>query len=330
MILNTEYKDKRVLITGGLGFIGSNLAIRLVGLGAEVTLIDSMIPQYGGNKFNLIDIKDKVHINYSDVRDDYSMNHLIRDKDYLFNLAGQVSHIDSMIDPLTDLEINSKSQLSILEACRKSNPQIRIIFTSTRQVYGIPQYLPIDEKHSLNPADINGINKISGERYHLLYSRVYGIRCVVLRLTNTYGPRQLVKHNKQGFMGWFVRQIVRGEKIHIFGDGKQLRDLNFVDDVVDALLAVGINENAYGEVFNLGSDKPVSLKELVELMISINGKGSYELAPFPEEKKKIDIGSVYTDFKKIEKVIGWSPKVSLKEGLKKTFEFYRKYGEHYW
>ncbi|MFH1507290.1 MAG: NAD-dependent epimerase/dehydratase family protein [Candidatus Omnitrophota bacterium] len=330
MISNTEYKNKKVLITGGLGFIGSNLAIRLAGLGAEVTLIDSMISQYGGNKFNIIDIKDKVHINYSDVRDGYSMNHLIRDKDYLFNLAGQVSHIDSMTDPLTDLEINSKSQLSILEACRKSNPGIRIIFTSTRQVYGIPQQLPINESHPLNPADINGINKISGERYHLLYSRVYGVRCVVLRLTNTYGPRQLVKHDKQGFMGWFVRQIVRGEKINIFGDGKQLRDLNFVDDVVDALLAVGINEKAYGEVFNLGSDKPVSLKELVELMIGINGKGAYEFVPFPEEKKKIDIGSVYADFKKIKKAIGWSPKVSLEEGLKETFEFYRKYGEHYW
>lgn len=330
MSLNSEYKNKKVLITGGLGFIGSNLAIRLAGLGAEVTLVDSMILQYGGNKFNISDIKNKVYINFSDVRDAYSMNHLIRDKDYLFNLAGQVSHIDSMLDPLTDLEINSKSQLSILEACRKSNPDIRIIFTSTRQVYGIPQYLPVDENHPLNPADINGINKISGERYHLLYSRVYGIRCVVLRLTNTYGPRQLVKHNKQGFMGWFVRQIVKGEKIQIFGDGKQLRDLNFVDDVVDALLTVGNNDKTYGEVFNLGSDNPVSLKNLVELMIAVNGKGSYELVPFPEEKKKIDIGSVYVNFNKIKKITGWSPKVSLEDGLKATFEFYKKYGAHYW
>jgi nucleoside-diphosphate-sugar epimerase len=326
----SEYKDKNVLITGGLGFIGSNLAIRLAGLGAEVTLVDSMIPQYGGNLFNISDIKDKIHVNFSDVRDEYSINHLVRDTDYLFNLAGQVSHIDSMLDPLTDLEINSKSQLSILEACRKSKSDMCIIFTSTRQVYGIPAYLPVDEKHPLNPTDVNGINKISGERYHMLYSRIYGIRCVVLRLTNTYGPRQLVKHNRQGFMGWFVRQIVRGEKVHIFGDGKQLRDLNFVDDVVDALLAAGSNDKAYGEVFNLGSGKPISLKDLVELMIRIYRKGSYELVSFPEEKKQIDIGSVYADFSKIKKTLEWSPKVSLDEGLKKTFEFYQKYGQYYW
>lgn len=326
----SEYKGKKILITGGLGFIGSNLAIRLVGLGAQVTLIDSMIQQYGGNKFNIDEIKGRVHVNFSDVRDEYGMNHLIKDKDYLFNLAGQVSHIDSMLDPLTDLEINSKSQLSILEACRKSNPGIRIIFTSTRQVYGVPQYLPIDENHPLDPADVNGINKISGERYHLLYDRVYGIRSAVLRLTNTYGPRQLVKHNKQGFMGWFVRQIVKGEKIQIFGDGNQLRDLNFVDDVVGALLLVGINDQTYGEVFNLGSNNPVSLKELVELMIAINGKGFYELVPFPEEKKKIDIGSVYADFTKIKNAAGWSPDTALEDGLKLTFEFYRKYGSYYW
>lgn len=330
MGISSEYKNKKILITGGLGFIGSNLAISLVKAGADVSLIDSMIPEYGGNLFNISGIKDKIHANFSDVRDRHSIEHLVGGKDYLFNLAGQVSHIDSMIDPFTDLEINSRSQLFILEACRKCNPDIRVIFTSTRQIYGIPQHLPINEAHPLCPIDVNGINKVSGERYHLLYHQVHDINCVVLRLTNTYGPRQLVKHNKQGFIGWFVRKIVRGEKIQIFGDGSQLRDLNFVDDVVEALLLAGVNKQAYGEVFNLGSNEHISLKELVELMISVRGKGSYELVAFPKEKKKIDIGSAYNDFGKIKKALGWIPKVSLQDGLKQTFEFYDKYGSHYW
>lgn len=324
------YKDKKVLISGGLGFIGSNLAARLVKLGADVTLADSMIPEYGGNLFNVSKIKKNVHINFSDIRDRYSVEHLIRGKHYLFNLAGQVSHLDSMIDPFTDLEINSKSQLSILEACRKCNPNIHIIFTSTRQVYGKPQYLPLDEKHPLNPMDVNGINKISGERYHLLYHKVYGIQCVILRLTNTYGPRQLVKHNKQGFIGWFIRKIARGEKLQIFGDGKQLRDLNYVDDVVEALLSVGSNPSVYGDIFNLGAKSPISLKELAKLMITIAGRGAYEFIAFPKEKKKIDIGSAYNDFSKIRNVVGWLPKVSLEDGLKKTFKFYEKFGSFYW
>lgn len=325
-----DYKNKKVLITGGLGFIGSNLAIQLVKLGADVTLVDSMIPDYGGNIFNISEIRDKVHVNFSDVRDKYSMNHLVQRKDFLFNLAGQVSHIDSMIDPYSDLDINTKSQLSILEACRKYNPNICIVFTSTRQVYGPPQYLPVDENHPLSPIDINGINKISGEYYHLVYHKVYGIRCVILRLTNTYGPRQLVKHNKQGFIGWFIRKVIWGENIQIFGDGTQLRDLNYVDDVVRALLQAAWNQETYGRVFNLGANKPISLKELVELMIDIAGKAQYELVPFPEEKKRIDIGSVYVDFSNIKRAIGWSPVISLKEGLMKTFEFYEKYGSYYW
>lgn len=324
------YRNKKVLITGGLGFIGSNLAHRLTGLGANVAIVDSMIPKYGGNLFNISGIKDKLHINFSDIRDKYSITHIVEDQDYIFNLAGQVSHIESMIEPHVDLEINAQSQLSLLEACRRSNPEVRIVYTSTRQVYGRPQYLPVDENHPLNPMDVNGINKIAGENYHLLYFKAYGIRSVVLRLTNTYGPRQLVKHNRQGFIGWFVRKAVLKEKIHIFGDGSQLRDLNFVDDVVTALLQIAICKEAYGHIFNLGMNEPVSLKDLVELMIEIRGEGSYEFVPFPEEKKRIDIGSIYTDFKKIKDLIRWEPKVSLQDGLERTFEFYEKFGEHYW
>lgn len=324
------FRDKKILITGGAGFIGSTLAHHLVNHGAIVTVVDSMIPDYGGNLHNLDGIRDRIKINFSDVRDRYSMEYLIGEQDYLFNLAGQVSHIDSMMDPFADLEINAKSQLSILEACRHFNPTIRIVFASTRQIYGRPQSLPVDENHPLDPPDVNGINKLAGERYHTLYSKVYGLHCSVLRLTNVYGPRQLVKHDRQGFIGWFIRQIVRGEKIMIFGTGAQKRDLVFVEDVVEALLLAGMSRNANGKIYNLGGAEPISLKSLVEFMIEINGNGNYELVPFPEERKKIDIGDFYTDYKKISNELGWKPKILLREGLKRTFEFYREFGNYYW
>lgn len=324
------FNKKKVLITGGAGFIGSTLAHHLVRFGARVTIVDSMIPDYGGNLFNLAGIQDQIRINFSDVRDRYSMEYLIGGQDYLFNLAGQVSHIDSMTDPFSDLEINAKSQLSILEACRYHNPGIRIVFASTRQIYGRPQYLPVDENHPLDPPDINGINKLAGERYHTLYAKIYGLHCSVLRLTNVYGPRQLMRHNRQGFIGWFVRQIVRGEKIQIFGTGEQKRDLVFVDDVVNALLLAALNDNASGRIYNLGGAEPISLKALVTMMIQINGHGNFELVPFPEDRKKIDIGDFYTDFTKIKNELGWEPRILLAEGLKRTFDYYHQFGNFYW
>lgn len=325
-----HFKNKKILITGGAGFIGSNLAHYLVQCQARVTIVDSMIPDYGGNLHNLDGIRDQVAINFSDVRDRYGMQYLIKGQDFLFNLAGQVSHIDSMRDPFADLEINAKSQLSILEACRHYNPEIRIVFASTRQIYGRARYLPVDENHPLDPPDINGINKLAGERYHTLYSKVYGLHCSVLRLTNVYGPRQLMKHDRQGFIGWFIRQIVRGEKIKIFGTGEQKRDLVFVDDVVDALLRAACSNNANGKIYNLGGAEPISLKSLVELMIDINGAGEYELVPFPDERKKIDIGDFYTDYRKISDELGWKPKILLRDGLKRTIDYYCQHGEYYW
>ncbi|HXG64524.1 MAG TPA: NAD-dependent epimerase/dehydratase family protein [Blastocatellia bacterium] len=319
-----EFAGKNVLVTGGLGFIGSNLARRLVALGARVTLVDSLVPSYGGNPFNIHGIEDKVHINIADVRDEHSMRYLVHGRDYIFNLAGQVSHIDSMDDPYTDLEINVRSQISILEACRKKNADVKIIFTSTRQLYGKPQYLPVDENHLAQPTDANGINKLAGELYHILYNRVYGLRVVSLRLTNTYGPRQLMKHSRQGFIGWFVRQVVEGNEIQLYGDGSQIRDLNYVDDVADALLLAAASEKATGEIYNLGGDQPISLKALVEMMIEINGGGSYRLVPFPPDKKPIDIGSFYADYSKIRTALGWEPKTPLREGLRKTLDYYRR------
>jgi nucleoside-diphosphate-sugar epimerase len=325
-----EFKEKNILITGGLGFIGSNLAHRLVPLGAHITLVDALIPDYGGNSFNIEGIKNDVKVNILDIRDRDRMDQLVRNQDYIFNLAGQVSHIDSMRDPFTDLDMNCQGQLSVLEACRKNNPTVKIIFASTRQIYGKPEYLPVDEKHPLRPTDINGINKMAGEMYHLLYNNVHRIKTVSLRLTNTFGPRQLMKHNRQGFIPWFIRQVIDGEELKIFGDGNQKRDMNYVDDVVDALLLAAINEKANGEMFNLGGNEVMSLAAFVKLLIEIAQNGSYSIVPFPEERKKIDIGDFYCNWRKIEGSLGWKPTISIKEGLTRTIEYYRKFKNYYW
>ena len=330
MVLRDSYQDKKVMITGGLGFIGSNLAHRLVEYGADVLIVDSLIPDYGGNLFNVDGIKDRVQINIADVRDANGMSYLVRGQDYIFNLAGQVSHVDSMNDPYTDLEINCRSQLSLLEACRRNNPSVKVIYASTRQIYGAPDYLPVDEKHLLHPTDVNGINKMAGEWYHILYSNVYGIRATSLRLTNTYGPRQLMKHSRQGFIGWFIRLAVDGEEISIYGDGQQLRDLNYVDDVVEALLLAGARDNVNGQVYNLGGQEPVSLLQIVEMLLELCPQASYKLVPFPPEKKRIDIGDYYADYSKIRTALGWEPRVPLKEGLSRTVDYYRKHKAHYW
>jgi len=325
-----NYSGKEILITGGLGFIGSNLARRLVSQGANLTLVDSLIPQYGGNTFNIDDIKNKVAVNVCDVRDTFAMEHLIQGKEYLFNLAGQTSHLDSMADPHTDLDINAAAQLSILEVCRKENPDIKIVFASTRQLYGRPDYLPVDEKHPIRPVDVNGINKLAGEWYHLLYNNVYGIRACALRLTNTYGPGMRVKDARQTFLGIWIRLLLEGKPIKVFGDGKQLRDFNFVDDCVEALLLAGASDQANGKVYNLGGSEVIGLKDLSKMMVNLGHGGSFELAPFPSDKKAIDIGDYYSDFSLITKELGWVPKIDLKDGLKRTLNYYSTHFSHYW
>jgi UDP-glucose 4-epimerase len=322
------YRGRKVLVTGGLGFIGSNICRTLADLGAKVLAVDSLLPDYGGNFFNLSGYEEKVKINIADVRG-HGMEYLVKGQEVLFNLAGQVSHIDSMSDPFTDLEINCRSQLSILEAVRKGNPGLKIVYAGTRQVYGKPQRLPVDEGHLLNPTDVNGINKISGEMYHLVYHSVYGIRASSLRLTNTYGPRQLIRHNRQGFIGWFVRKAALGEEIQIFGDGTQKRDFNHVDDVVDAFLRAGAMPASDGQIFNLGGDAPLSLLDLVKLLLEVSGGGSYRLVPFPEERKRIDIGDFHADTRKVRSTLGWEPKVPLPRGLAETVAYYRACREHY-
>jgi UDP-glucose 4-epimerase len=325
-----HYSDKRVLITGGLGFIGSNLARALTLQGAQVTLVDSLIPQYGGNLANVADIRDRVTINICDVRDPFAMEYLLHEQDYLFNLAGQTSHMDSMSEPHLDLDINSAAQLSILEACRKVNAGIKIVFASTRQMYGKPEYLPVDERHPVRPVDVNGINKLAGEWFHLLYNNVYGIRACALRLTNTYGPGMRVKDARQTFLGIWIRLVIENRPIKIFGDGLQRRDFNFVDDCVDALLRSGVSEQSNGKVYNLGSTEVVSLKDLARLLVEINGMGEFEFVPFPPERKSIDIGDYYSDCSLIGRELDWKPNVSLRNGLERTLAYYRAQRTNYW
>jgi len=323
------YEGRRVLVTGGLGFIGSNLARRLVDLGADVVLLDSLIPDYGGNLFNIAGLEDRVRVNIGDVREASTMNYLVRGRDVIFNLAGQVSHIDSMRDPQTDLEINCRSQLTLLEACRHHNRATKVVYAGTRQVYGKPDRLPVDETHLVRPADINGINKAAGEQYHLVYNHVYGVRACSLRLTNIFGPRQLIRHDRQGFIGWFIRLALEGREIEIFGDGQQLRDFVYVDDAADAFLRAGMTDACNGEVFNVGGREPIAHRDLVRMLIEEAGAGSVRHVDWPEEKKRIDIGSFYTDSSRFMRATGWTAATGVREGLQRTLAFYREHLREY-
>ncbi len=323
------YRGRRVMITGGLGFIGSNLARHLVELGADVLLVDSLIPDYGGNLFNIDGLESRLRVNVADVRQSTTMNYLVQDREVIFNLAGQVSHIDSMTDPGTDLDINCRSQLTLLEACRRHNPRVKVVYASTRQIYGKPERLPVDETHLVRPTDINGINKAAGEQYHLVYNNVFGIRACSLRLTNVYGPRQLIRHNRQGFIGWFIRLALDGGEIQIFGDGSQLRDFVHVDDAADAFLRAGASDDVNGEALNVGGSAPVAHKDLVALLLDVAGRGTVRFVEWPVEKKKIDIGSFYSDSSRFTSATGWRPQVALRDGLAATLDFYRAHRGHY-
>jgi UDP-glucose 4-epimerase len=326
--MKKEFEGARVLITGGLGFIGSNLARRLNGLGADITIVDSLIPDYGGNRYNIEGIEARLKVNISDVRDTHSLRSLVQDKDYLFNLAGQTSHLDSMLNPMPDLEINCQAQLSILETCRAYNPKIKIVFASTRQIYGRPDHLPVGESHPLNPVDVNGINKMAGEKYHLLYSDLYGIPATALRLTNTIGPRMRIKDARQTFVGLWVRQLLQGQPISVWG-GKQLRDFTDVEDAVDAFLMAAASPSTNGQVYNLGGSEVVDLTSVAKLMVEVNGSGEYEIREFPADRRAIDIGDYYADFSKIRTELGWTPKRSLRDTMETTLGYFRDSMSHY-
>ena len=323
------FRDKNILITGGLGFIGSNLARRLVDLGARVLVVDSLVPAYGGNLFNLKGYEDRLKVNIADVRDKFSMAYLVQGQDYLFNLAGQTSHIDSMKDPFVDLDINCHAQLFILEACRRHNPSIKIVFASTRQIYGKPDYLPVDENHMLHPTDVNGIHKMAGEWYHILYNNVYGIRACALRLTNTYGPRMRIKDDRQTFLGIWIKHLIEGTPIHIWGDGRQIRDFNYVEDVTEAMMMAALSDNANGQIYNLGGLERINLKDLASMMIKVKGEGQCRIIPFPDQRKAIDIGDYYASYEKIQKAFQWHPKTPLEVGIEKTLQYYKNHIDNY-
>jgi UDP-glucose 4-epimerase len=323
------YRNRPVMITGGLGFIGSNLARHLADLGADVLLVDSLIPDYGGNLHNIAGLEGRVRVNVADVRQATTMNYLVRDREIIFNLAGQVSHIDSMRDPETDLDINCRSQLTLLEACRRHNPATKVVYASTRQIYGRPDRLPVDETQLVRPTDINGINKAAGEQYHLVYNNVFGVRACSLRLTNVYGPRQLIKHNRQGFIGWFVRLALDDREIQIFGDGSQIRDFVYVDDAARAFLLAGSTDDVNGLALNVGGHEHITHRDLVETLLRVAGTGRVSYVPWPEEAKKIDIGSFFSDSSRFRAATGWQSTTDMSEGLARTLAFYRAHREHY-
>ena len=328
--MQSTFAHRNVLITGGLGFIGSNLAIRLVELGANVLLVDSMLPLYGGNMFNIEPINGKVRINFSDIRDRHSMDYIIRDQDYVFHLAGQVSHVDSITDPFTDVEININGTLSVLEACRRFNPRSKVIFTGTRGQYGSSVRLPVDETAPTNLKGIYAITNLAAEKIILMYHEVHNLRGVCLRITNTYGPRHQMKHNRYGVLNWFIRLALDDQVIPIMGEGRILRDFLYVDDLVEALLLAATSEQAYGQIFNVGTGIPTDFITLGETIVRLAGSGRCEFVPFSEERKQLEPGDYYTDITKIRTILGWEPKVSLEEGLRRTIDYYRRYRDHYW
>jgi UDP-glucose 4-epimerase len=316
------YAGARAVITGGLGLIGSAIARRLVGLGAEVLLVDSMIPEYGGNLANITDIRERVAVNIADIRGGYALRHLLDGQDFLFNLAAQTSHLDSMSTPEEDLAINCTAQLQLLEACRAVNPGIAIVHAGTRQIYGRPEYLPVDERHPLRPVDVNGVNKMAGEAYHLLFRDVYGIKTRSLRLTNVYGPGMRIKDARQTFLGIWLRRVIEGEPFEVWG-GEQRRDLLYVDDAAEAFLHAAITPAAEGLALNVGGGEPVSLTALAEAIVQANGGGRYEIREFPPERKRIDVGDFLIDDRRFRALSGWHRRCDLTKGLRRSLDYYR-------
>jgi UDP-glucose 4-epimerase len=324
------FRNKEILITGGLGFIGSNLAIALVGSGAHVTLMDNMLPRQGGNLFNIKDIEDQVKVNVSDVRNQLSMNHLVKGKDFVFHLAGQVNHVDSMKNPIQDLEINCLGTLVLLEALRAHNRGARVIFAGTRGEYGSTVTLPVNEDHPTNPKGIYAVTNLSAEKMVLVYDDIFGIKGTCLRITNTYGPRHQMVHDEYGVFNWFIRKALDNEMIPVFGDGRILRDFIYVDDLVDCVLQVAATAAAYGEVFNVGVGVPVSFYELAKKIVDVVGSGRIDFTEFTQERKEVEPGDYYADIAKLKRIVGWAPKTPLDEGIRKTADYYRSFRKEYW
>lgn len=326
-----KYKGKEVLITGGLGFIGSNLAIKLVELGAKVTILDNLAPLYGGNQFNILPIKDKVNLEIGDIRDKELIDKLIPGKDFIFDFAAQVSYVDSPDIPFEDLDINCKGHLNILESCKDSNKQAKIVFSSSRLVLGNIKKKLITEDHPTNPLSLYGVHKLTAEKYFYMYNRNYGLRTAVLRITNPYGERQQIKHSKYSIPGWFMRMAMEGKTIKVFGNGNQKRDYIYIKDLVSAFIYVGISDKTDGEIYNCGSGKMIRFKDMVKNIIEVVESGKMEYVPWPDNYKrdKNDEKDIKTSISKLQEVTGWKPKANLNESLKSMFDYYKDNKDKY-
>ena len=324
------YAGKRALVTGGLGFIASNLVHGLTALGCAVTVIDSLAPEQGGNRFNLSGIEDEVDVRIADIRDEAAVTDAVRGQDFVFNMAASVSHLDSLGAPFHDLDVNLRGTLNVLEAIRREAPEARVVYSGTRSEYGLIQTVPVTEDHPLLPTEVNSADKAAAGMYHFAYHIAHGLQTTNLRLTNTYGPRMLTAHWRQGFINWFVRLAVEGGTFKLYGDGSQVRDLVYVDDVVRALLLAGVTPGVAGQTLNVGSSNPVSLKQIATELVDITGKGNIEYVPFPDDAKRIEIGDYVAATQKIERILDWRPAVPLREGLERSARYFEAYREHYW
>ena len=323
--MEKEYRGKKVLITGGLGFIGSSIARELVGFGSEVTILDANLARYGGNYFNLAGVEDKVVVDEGDIRDTSTLNRHIFGKDIIFNLAAQVDHNFGMQNPHLDIDINCKGHINVLEECRKNNPDARIVFPGSRMQYGkvSDSDLPVHETHQLNPLSIYAANKTVGELYYLAYHNHHKLDTVSLRVTNPFGPRAQVKHPGYCIVNWFVRQSLEGKDINIFGDGSQVRDYIFIDDLTNAFLIAGVHPNAKGRIYNVGSGIPMRFADMAKQVMEFSNGGQVKHVPWPENYENVETGNFYADITRIHSELGWTPKTSFEEGLKKTVDFYR-------
>jgi UDP-glucose 4-epimerase len=327
--LVSPFAGRRCLVTGGIGFVGSNLALTLAAIGARVTVVDSLVPTHGANLRNLEGAASPLEVIEADVGDADRVRDATRRAEVVFNLAGQVSHVESMSRPLFDLEVNFRSQLAFLEILREVSSEAVVVYTSTRQIFGHPRYLPVDEDHPASPVDVNGVTKYAAEQLHLLYGQLYGIEATSVRLTNVYGPRQRLCGDLQGFLPIFVRRALAGEPITVFGDGAQERDCLYVDDVVECLLLAATSPDAPDEVFNVGNDERLSLRAIAEAIVAAAGSGSVESVPWPPERDAIDIGSYYGNSSKAKRLLGWEPRTPFAVGIRQTIDFYRSHHEWY-
>ena len=325
-----EFAGKRVLVTGGLGFIGSNLALELVRLGARVMIVDSMIPGYGGNLFNIEPAAKEIEVNFCDILDVNAINHVVRGQDFIFHLAGQVDHVLSLSDPFPDIDLNIKGTAVLMEACKRFNPGVRFVKAGTRGQYGEATSLPVREDAPTNPKGIYEISNLTAEKIIQVYNDVHGIHSVPLRLTNTYGPRAQMAHSRYGVANWFVRLAIERTPIKVFGNGLIRRDFLYVDDCVEALLMCAVTDRARGQVMNVGVDQPSTFLELAKILVEICPGACWEYAEFSPERLAQEPGDFYSDITKIRGLVGWSPKTPLRDGLRKTVDYYLKYREHYW